>query len=225
MQILIISATIFEIEKIIDEFQFTQIDEKFYSKKIKENSIDILISGIGIAFTIYSLTNSLNKKKYDLVLNTGIAGSLTDQLNIGEVVQIETEEFADLGVRSKDSFSTLFDSGFMKPDKFPFKDGKLKNSGYKNILSIELKQVNGITVNTVNGNKKEIEKLKKKFDADIENMEGAAVFYVCLMENVPFVQIRSISNYVEERNKDNWDIPLAINKLNNYCKELLKSIN
>jgi len=221
MQILIVSATIFEIKKIIEDLQFIKINKNFHSKNLKKNSIDILITGIGIAFTIYNLTKAVNRKKYDMVVNIGIAGSLSDELKIGDVVQVESEEFADLGIRSKDSFSTLFDTGLIKKNDFPFVDGKLKAFISKNLLQTDLKQVNAITVNTVNGNKKEIEELKKKFKADIESMEGAAVFYVCLMENVSFMQIRSISNYVEERNKDNWNIPLAINNLNDFCKDLL----
>ena len=223
MQILIVSATSFEVENLIKDLHFTRTDENFYSKNIEKNSIDILIGGIGIAFTVYSLSKALSKNKYDLILNLGIAGSLTDKLKIGDVVQVVSEEFADLGIRSKDSFSTLFDSGFIKANEFPFVNGRLKTPNLKTGI-IELKQVNGITVNTVNGIKKEIENVKKKFNADIESMEGAAVFYVCLMERIPFTEIRSISNYVEERNKDNWDIPLAINNLNDYCKKLLDKI-
>ncbi|RLD81154.1 MAG: futalosine hydrolase [Bacteroidetes bacterium] len=224
MQILIVSATIFEIDKLIEDIEFTQINENFYSKNFEKESIDILITGIGIAFTIYSLTKTLNKKKYDLVLNIGIAGSLSKKLKIGDVVQVISEEFADLGIRSKDSFSTLFDTGFIKANKFPFVDGRLKAANLKKQLIPKIKQVNGITVNTVNGNKKGIEELKKKFNADIESMEGAAVFYVCLMEKLAFTEIRSISNYVEERNKENWDIPLALSNLHLVIKKILSLI-
>ena len=55
-----------------------------------------------------------------------------------------------------------------------------------------------------------------------ESMEGAALHYVCLMENVPFLQIRSISNYIGERNKKKWDMMESINNLNN---SLVKIIN
>ncbi len=224
MQILIVSATYLEIKKLISDFQFTKVNEKKYAKQLKYSSVEVLITGIGIAFTVYELTSVLSKKKYDFVLNIGIAGSLSSSLHIGDVVKVESEEFADLGIRSKNMFSTLFEMNFLDKNKFPFSDGKLKYTDFKNNWFSNLKQVNGITVNTVNGNINEIEKLKQKFDADIESMEGAAVFYVCLMEKVPFAEIRAISNYVEERNKDNWNIPLAISNLTNYCKDLLNEI-
>lgn len=221
MQILIVSATFFEIEKLTKDLEFIKIEENFYSKNLEKKSIDILVTGIGIPYTVYKLTKTLNKKKYDLVLNMGIGGSITNSLNIGDVVRVKSEEFADLGIRSKDSFSTLFEMGLVDKNNFPFIDGSLSSTDFENNWFSNLKQVNGITVNTVNGNKKEIEELKKKFNADIETMEGAAVFYVCLMEKVAFIQIRAISNYVEERNKDNWDIPLAINNLMKTIKEYI----
>ena len=49
-------------------------------------------------------------------------------------------------------------------------------------------------------------------------MEGAALHYVSLMEKIPFIQIRSISNYIAERNKRNWNMKEAVENLN---KELI----
>ena len=79
-------------------------------------------------------------------------------------------------------------------------------------------------MNTTHGNKTSIQLFKEKFNADIETMEGAAIFYVCLLENIPFLQIRAISNYVEERNTANWNIPLAIKNLNNKLIEIIEKI-
>ena len=79
-------------------------------------------------------------------------------------------------------------------------------------------------MNTAHGNKHSINALIEKFGADIETMEGAAVFYVCLMERIPFCEIRSISNYVEERNVANWNIPLAIENLGKILITFIKSL-
>ena len=53
-------------------------------------------------------------------------------------------------------------------------------------------------------------------------MEGAAFFYACLLGGVRFHQIRSISNFVEERDRSKWDIPLALANLNKTLFEILK---
>ena len=44
------------------------------------------------------------------------------------------------------------------------------------------------------------------------------------MEQVKFLQIRSISNYVETRNRENWNIPLAIQNLNQVLTEMLQAL-
>ena len=41
-------------------------------------------------------------------------------------------------------------------------------------------------------------------------MEGAAFFYVCSMEHIPFIQLRAISNRVELRNRKAWKMDLAL---------------
>ena len=46
-------------------------------------------------------------------------------------------------------------------------------------------------------------------------MEGAALHYTCLMEKIPFIQLRSISNYIAERDKTKWDMKRSIINLNN----------
>jgi futalosine hydrolase len=67
-------------------------------------------------------------------------------------------------------------------------------------------------------------KTKMQFNPQIESMEGAAVFYVCLKTNINCIQIRTISNNVERRNKNNWNIPLALKNLQNITINLLKEL-
>ncbi|KKO19734.1 MAG: hypothetical protein BROFUL_01556 [Candidatus Brocadia fulgida] len=52
-------------------------------------------------------------------------------------------------------------------------------------------------------------------------MEGAAFFYACLMERIPCLQIRTISNYIEDRNKGRWNVPLAIDNLNTIALNII----
>jgi len=55
-------------------------------------------------------------------------------------------------------------------------------------------------------------------------MEGAAFFYACFMERLPCLQIRAVSNYIEDRNKDRWNIPLAIGNLNKIALKIIHHI-
>jgi futalosine hydrolase len=145
-------------------------------------------------------------------------------LQIGDVVQVTSEQFADLGIKDKNRFMDIFEAGFIDKNDFPFKNAQL-NASVINFAKLKnIKKVKGVSVNTTSGNKKEIIQLQQKYNADIENMEGAAVFYVCLNENIPVLQIRSISNYVEDRDTTKWDIPLAIKQLNKFCTDLFPDI-
>ena len=64
----------------------------------------------------------------------------------------------------------------------------------------------------------------QSFNADIETMEGAALHYVCLQEHIPFLQIRSISNHVGERDKTKWKIKEAIENLNKELQILINDL-
>jgi futalosine hydrolase len=62
--------------------------------------------------------------------------------------------------------------------------------------------------------------LVRRFDPDIETMEGASFFYICRRESIPFFAVRSISNRVERRNRASWNIPLALENLSVRMEEV-----
>jgi futalosine hydrolase len=107
------------------------------------------------------------------------------------------------------------------PDVFPFSGGRL-NLPKHDYIPKDMPLAGGVSVNTTSGNQEMINSLRERyFSTDIESMEGAAFFFVCLKEGIPFVQIRAISNYVEPRDKSKWDIPLAIKNLNDWLIDWL----
>lgn len=81
-----------------------------------------------------------------------------------------------------------------------------------------------VTVQTVSGLPEKRTQLELGFKPQIESMEGAAFFYVCLLEKVPFVELRSVSNEVGERDRGKWNIPLALSALRESVKELLEAL-
>lgn len=221
MKILIVAATWMEVKMLVDEME--KVDEKSHLLKnfrFKNMDIDVLISGIGVTFTTFHLSNTLRESQYNLVLNIGIAGSFTQDLQIGEVVNVHSEEFGDLGIEKQEKFLTLFEAGFMDVNEFPFEHGVLKASYL--IDGQNLKNVRGITSNKSHGRSASINELKEKFMAQVESMEGASVFYVCSWLGVKCCQIRAISNYVEPRDASKWNIPQALENLKTSVLDLLK---
>jgi len=223
MKILIVSATWLELKLLADELEF--IEETSYVLKkyrLHETEIDMLITGIGTTFTAFHLTNTLHKNKYQFVLNVGIAGSLTDKLSIGDVVAVVKDEFADLGIEKEDEFLTLFETGFMDSNEFPFERGILKSSDCNGLF--QLKKVRGITTNKSHGRASTIAEIKSKFSAQVETMEGAGVLYVGNWLGITCYQIRAISNFVEPRDSSQWNIPLALEKLDETILGVLNKL-
>lgn len=218
-----VAATWMEVKLLVDELE--KVNEKSHllkEYKFGNMEIDALITGLGTTFTTFHLTNALHDKKYDKVINIGIAGSLTRDLKIGEVVNVISEEFADLGIENKDEFLTLFETGFVDINEFPFEHGILKASDSNGW--IKLKKVRGITSNKSYGREASIDEIKHKFTAHVESMEGGAVIYTCNWLGIKCHQIRSISNYVEPRVSSKWDIPLALENLKENVLKILQEI-
>jgi futalosine hydrolase len=141
------------------------------------------------------------------------------------VVTPLTDCFADIGIEDGDNFFTLTEAGLASQDVFPFKGDFIYSDKitYDTIKDI-LKPVRAITVNTATGSETTREKLMKKFNPDIETMEGATFFYICSRENIPFLALRAISNKVEKRNKNNWKIELALNNLSEKLIEVFLTL-
>ncbi|MEM8908425.1 MAG: futalosine hydrolase, partial [Bacteroidota bacterium] len=184
--------------------------------------VDVLLTGVGMTATAFALGQYLATAQPSLLLNAGTAGAFDRDIPLGTVLNVVSERFADLGVETATgSFTDVHELGLVGADDFPFQQGLLQNEAGKQYAF--LPQVSGLTVNKVHGFPQSIERLQTKYAVAVETMEGAAVFYACLLAKVPFLQIRSISNYVEARNKANWKIPLAIERLNQVLLEMLQT--
>ena len=220
MRILVVASSNREVADFVGKLEFVhQIEPQYKSYKFGDMDLDVLISGYGSVFTAYQLTRALNMINYDLAINAGLAGSFDHFLEQGFVVNVVQDQFADLGVEHKGKIFTLFEEELMDENEFPFSAGILNSLGNFEIEEVEsLIPVKGITMNTLYSDPKWINIMRDKYEPEIETMNGAAFFYICLSEKIPFLQIRAISHFVEIRRIENWNIPSA---LKNLCGSLL----
>jgi futalosine hydrolase len=190
-------------------------------------SFELLVTGVGSMSTAWALSKWLSANPLpDLVINAGIAGSYRDDIGIGEVVLPVSDCFADAGIETMEEFVTLAEAGLQDANKFPFRNGQLTSENkYTREFASCFKPVKAITVNTATGTDLTIKKLVRKYDPDIETMEGAAFFYICLRENIPFIAFRSVSNKVEPRDRSKWNIELALKNLADKLGEFVLMIN
>jgi futalosine hydrolase len=211
---LILAATAFEIKPFL---QTIRTDPDHYK------NWDVLITGPGLMATSYHLSKYISLKRPSRVIMAGIAGSFDSSLEPGTVVMVKEDLIADEGVLEKKKWHSMVDLGLRKKNQFPFKNGWLKNDHPLLKLS-SLKKVRGITVNQISAQRSVIDRLIENFDPAIESMEGAALHFVCLMEQIPFMQLRAVSNQVGIRNKQKWNFSESITNLNKELTSLLEII-
>ena len=224
MRLTFVFATAMEADGLLSFLKKKANEPQPYQFRMANARIDVLITGIGLTQCALTLGLYLSRHQPDLLVQAGIAGSFSESLNIGDVVQVVSERFGDLGVEEADaSFSDWHDLGWT--DAFPATSvhGVLHNlEGAQNDF---LPKVKGISVNKVTGSEQSISVLVKKYPTvEVESMEGAAFFSACLQTGRKFLQLRAISNKVEPRNKENWDIPLALKNLNSVLLDMVQSL-
>ena len=207
MRLLLVSATVFEIAPLLKEINAIVNDKIFSSHTHKQHSIDVLLTGVGIAHTSFYLGKYITTN-YDLVINAGICGSFTNKISIGDVVRIDEDCFADLGAEDNENFLSLEELNL------PGTYYVTNENTFDNTLFNTLQSAKGATVNTTHGNTHSITNFLQYSKAEVESMEGAAFLFACNVTKVSCIQIRAISNYVEKRDRSKWNIPLAIENLN-----------
>jgi futalosine hydrolase len=212
MNLLLCAATSFEIEPLV---QFIR------SENIQ--GVDVLITGVGSTATTYALTKAVLTKKPDFILQAGVAGCINKHLPLTKVVIVENEMLGDLGVEENGTFHSVFDMNLVDKSVYPWKNGKLSND-VEPLRKTGMTIVDAVTVNEISTDEKRIEFYRTQLGAQIESMEGAALHYVALSEKIPFLQIRALSNFVGERDKNKWVMDVAIANLNLELQRIFLNI-
>lgn len=203
MKILVVAATGQEIEPSLSF--------------LEDRGIPYLITGVGMLATTYSLSRYLQRHPVDLLLHVGIGGILDSSADLGAVYRITTDEIFGLGAEDNNAFIPIEELGFGKR--------KYAERAPAGLSFPETKVAQGITVNRVHGSADSISRLKQQYQIPlVESMEGAASFFVAEQEGIHCVQYRAISNYIEPRNRDGWEIGLAVKRLNDFLQQAIQKI-
>jgi futalosine hydrolase len=216
MYILLTAATNFEIQPAIN----------FLAERdciIGDHQFEILITGIGSMSTAYWVTKAISKRRPDYMLQAGVAGSFSPQHPPGSLVMISEEICGDLGVEENREFKDVFDMGLPQITT-PYTGRELVNSYTEKFQQHQLPCVKAITINEISTRADRIQQLQQKYAPVVESMEGAAFHYVALMEKIPFMQLRAVSNMVGERDKKNWKMKEAIEVLNTKLIDIIGKI-
>jgi futalosine hydrolase len=186
------------------------------------HGVDVLVTGIGMVATAAWCSRALAETPYDLALNVGVCGSFDRALEPGCVVHVVSDRLAELGAEDGDGLLTLDE---LELPMEPVDSAELVNvAPPSNAALTRLPAVRGITVNTVHGNERSIAGVVQRFQPQVESMEGAAFTYACLIHELPFAQVRAVSNFVERRNRQVWRMADAIHALSAVVVTILDSL-
>lgn len=221
MKILLICASWQESEGIALTLENQKcLQENWIMGFVGNSLIDIVNTGIGAMATMEALTERLSSSRYNLVLNIGICGSFKKDIKRGQIVNIISEEWGDLGAEDHDNFLDIRELGFPVGNQGPLSHpGNMYSKYFEGF-----RKVKGITVNKAHGNENSIRQISAKYNPEVESMEGIAVFSYCISHGINFQCLRSISNFVEPRNKDSWEIELALKNLSTEVNRILSEI-
>lgn len=193
-----------------------------YQGVLAGQSVSLQHSGIGKANAAATTALLLETLQPEAVLCFGCAGAYPESgLKVGDLVLASEEIYGDEGVAAPDGFIDLRALGFPSAergreqwfDRFPVDPELLERCHRQVVRKLASGQCVGsgpvVTVSTCCGVTTLGAQLARRTGGLCENMEGAAIAQVCARAGVPFLEVRGISNLVEDRDLSRWNLPAA----------------
>ena len=235
MNILILSAVNSEIKYLKEKLNLIYpVKCSFadsYTGNLNDHNIFLLITGPGTVNTSGALTVAIEFFEPDLIIQTGIGGSFKESgMELGDIGIATSEIDIQLGLESSDK---IVDP--LPFDVFVDENGPIANSididkdyvdqAY-NILKKDFKTFYGpfVSVSTITCSDNRALSIYNECKPIIESMEGFASAQISRMCNIPYIQIRSISNWVGKRDRDSWKIDQACENCSKAVFHYIKNI-
>ena len=232
MNLLVVTATVMELRAALSwGYDLRGLTEGRPLALEGGRPVHALVTGVGPLNAAYALGRTLGRESYAGVLNLGVAGSFDlDTLPLGVVATACSETWPEWGLARGDD---------VDPGGLPFPQLRKVNGEVRerielspaaataamNLrLSDDWPRVDALSVAGVSGTPARAARMAERFLDDqvgLESMEGFALALCCLRENVPLLEVRSISNRVGVRPPDGWDMPGALDALGGAARTLL----
>ena len=179
--------------------------------------VDVLITGVGMVATAAHCSRALTRTRYDLAFILGLCGSFDSSLTPGVVVHVVSDRLSELGAEDGDD-------AFLPVESLQLPSDHVVENAHPpaNAALAWLPKARGITVNTVHRTDGSIAAVVARSRPQVESMEGAAFMYACRLAEVPYAQVRAVSNVVERRNRAAWNIPAAVDALAVAARAILQ---
>jgi futalosine hydrolase len=195
----------------------------------------ICAGGIGKINAAAATAALIERHHPRMVINIGCAGAYPGSgLSIGDLVVATNELLGDEGVLTSAGWHDMAYMGipsFTRGSRKYHNDIPLSRHAAEKAMQLAdyygVKLVRGrfVTVSTCSGSRQRGEELSRLFGGICENMEGAAVAQICLRYGLDCLEIRGISNHVEERDMKKWDIPRAVEAAQRFVLKYIEEMD
>ncbi|MGL4391868.1 MAG: 5'-methylthioadenosine/adenosylhomocysteine nucleosidase [Fusobacteriaceae bacterium] len=168
---------------------------KYFIGKILNKDIILVESGIGKVNSAICTTILIQKFDVKKIIFTGVAGAVSKELNIGDIVvgtDLVEHDFDCSAFGMSPGTIPRMDNSNFESDKNLFE--LAKKSAIKVMGENKIKFGRIISGDQFVADKDKIEWLGKTFGAMCTEMEGASVAHTCHLFKIPFVIIRAISD-------------------------------
>lgn len=216
--ILIIAATPLETDQLRKQMKPAEgSDHELYRGTLPDGQQPCLLhTGIGPTSTAINLTRFLERKQPQAVLMIGCGGCYPHSgLRIGDLALATEEIFGDLGVMTEQEFEPLEEMGITITPP-PVQRIQLETAFQQSVATLLGQEIDKqscqlhcgpfVTVSTCSGNPQLSSELETRTGGCCENMEGAAAAQACALYQVPFLELRGISNPTGTRDPELWDL-------------------
>ena len=179
--------------------------------------LQTLVCGVGPLESGVKATRYFEQhhRRIDSVVNFGIGGAYLDDQRGGGAAVLDLcvatrEVLGDYGVCSGLAVEPFSDPAISGPAEFPL-DPELVEAATRTLQENGFRCHRGtfVTVNAASGSAARGRLLRERFTAICENMEGAAIARACQEFSLSLLEIRSISNMVEDRPGKPWKLQEA----------------
>lgn len=201
------------------------------------STLTLAVTGIGKVNTAWKTTLLLERylgKRPACIINTGCCGAYPGSgLEIGDLAAATSDLYGDEGVQTPHGWlsmaaidlPTMRHKGIRYFNEFPLSLERCEKAmRLAAKLGIPMKRGRFVTLSTCSGTTERGIELAGRFNAIAENMEGAAVAQLAIAGDIPCMEIRGVSNQVEDRDLSRWNIPLAVETAQRFLLRYLEQL-
>lgn len=195
----IIGAMDIEVDSLKEAMENQEIEQiagmDFHKGKIEGKEVVVVKCGIGKVNAAMCTQTMCNVFGVDAVINTGVAGSLNNDINICDIVVSTVAQEHDMDVTAlgykKGIIPDMETSEFKADEKLI---SLAKNSAKTAGLDVNVFEGKVVSGDQFIGTHEAKEELRREFAGDCAEMEGASIAHVAYLNRVPFLVIRAISD-------------------------------